>query len=245
MTVQVTASGQDAVTCVRDGSDLDIALVDHRLPDMDAAVLATALGEASGQRPLPVVMVSSIGDRGPIAGNVVAWLTKPIKPLSLLGALLDALTDVAEVTPKDEAPPSSAASMAERQPLRILLAEDNVVNQKLALRLLQRMGYAAEVAADGLEAIAALEAGTFDLVLMDVQMPELDGLEATRRIRRRWPGTSGPRIVAMTANAMTGDRELCLAAGMDGYISKPIRTEELIAALQATPVRTVGGRVLA
>jgi PAS domain S-box-containing protein len=245
MTVQVTASGQDAVTCVRDGSDFDIALVDHRLPDMDAAVLATALGEASGQRPLPVVMVSSIGDRGPIAGNVVAWLTKPIKPLSLLGALLDALTDVAEVTPKDEAPPSSAASMAERQPLRILLAEDNVVNQKLALRLLQRMGYAAEVAADGLEAIAALEAGTFDLVLMDVQMPELDGLEATRRIRRRWPGTSGPRIVAMTANAMTGDRELCLAAGMDGYISKPIRTEELIAALQATPVRTVGGRVLA
>jgi len=96
------------------------------------------------------------------------------------------------------------------------------------------------VAGDGLETIAALEAGTFDLVLMDVQMPELDGLEATRRIRQRWPGSAGPRIVAMTATAMAGDRELCLAAGMDDYISKPIRVAELTAALEATPRRGAG-----
>ncbi len=114
------------------------------------------------------------------------------------------------------------------------------MNRKLALRLLERLGYAPDVVGDGLETISALEAGMFDLVLMDVQMPELDGLEATRRIRHRWPGSAGPRIVAMTATAMAGDRELCLAAGMDDYISKPIRIVELVAALEATPARDVG-----
>ena len=136
----------------------------------------------------------------------------------------------------------ASAALAERHPLRILLAEDNAMNRKLAVRLLERMGYAPDVAGDGLEAIAALEARTFDLVLMDVQMPELDGLEATRRIRQRWPGSGGPRIVAMTATAMAGDRELCLAAGMDDYISKPIRVAELVAALEATPARDARGR---
>ena len=135
---------------------------------------------------------------------------------------------------------ASTVPLAERHPLRILLAEDNAMNRKLAVRLLERMGYAPDVAEDGLETIAALEAGTFDLVLMDVQMPELDGLEATRRIRQRWPGAAGPRIVAMTATAMAGDRELCLAAGMDDYISKPIRVAELAAALEATPQRGAG-----
>ena len=134
----------------------------------------------------------------------------------------------------------STAPLADRHPLRILLAEDNAMNRKLAVRLLERMGYAPEVAGDGLATIAALEASAFDLVLMDVQMPELDGLEATRRIRVRWPGSAGPRIVAMTATAMAGDRELCLAAGMDDYISKPIRVAELVAALEATPRRDAG-----
>ena len=127
--------------------------------------------------------------------------------------------------------------------MKILLAEDNPVNQKLALRLLERMGYHADVAGNGLEAIAAIEGSVYDVVLMDVQMPELDGLEATRRIRARWPGAAGPRIVAMTANAMEGDRETCLAAGMDDYVSKPIRPETLGAALTATTRRdaTTGG----
>src|SRR5881392_807818 len=97
------------------------------------------------------------------------------------------------------------------------------------------MGYRADVAGDGLEAITAVEASVYDLILMDIQMPELDGLEATRRIRRRWPGTAGPRIVAMTANAMEGDREMCLAAGMDDYVSKPIRIEYLRSALHRVP----------
>ncbi len=125
---------------------------------------------------------------------------------------------------------------ASRHPLRILLVEDNAVNQKLALRVLSLMGYQADVAGNGIEAIEAVERQEYDLVLMDVQMPEMDGLEATRRIRTRVD--DGPRIVAMTANAMDGDREACLEAGMDDYVGKPIRVDELVAALDKTPTRS-------
>jgi CheY-like chemotaxis protein len=129
------------------------------------------------------------------------------------------------------------AEMADRHPLRILLAEDNVVNQKLALRLLQGMGYRADVAANGLEAVESIARQPYDVVLMDVQMPEMDGLEASRQINRRWGIQERPRIVAMTANAMQGDRELCLAAGMDDYLTKPIRLNDLVAALYRTQAR--------
>jgi PAS domain S-box-containing protein len=115
--------------------------------------------------------------------------------------------------------------------IRILLAEDNVVNQKVAIHLLDRIGYRADIAANGLEVLEALKRQSYDVVLMDVQMPEMDGLESTRRICREWPGKKKPRIIAMTANAMQGDREKCLEAGMDDYISKPVRREELAAAL--------------
>ena len=115
--------------------------------------------------------------------------------------------------------------------LRILLAEDNTVNQKVALRLLEQLGYRAEVASNGLEALEALERQPYDVVLMDVQMPELDGLDATRRICARWPADVRPRIIAMTANAMPEDREACFDAGMDDYVAKPIRPNELAAAL--------------
>ncbi len=121
--------------------------------------------------------------------------------------------------------------MAKRLPLRILLAEDNMVNQKLELRLLAQMGYRADLAANGLEAVQAVKRQPYDVVLMDMQMPEMDGLEATRQICTRWPREQRPHIIAMTANAMQGDRELCLAAGMDDYVSKPIRVDELVQAL--------------
>jgi PAS domain S-box-containing protein len=140
---------------------------------------------------------------------------------------------VADVTPGSlDLDPERAA----RHPLRILLVEDNAVNQKLALRLLSEMGYQADVAGNGLEAVEAVERQEYDLVLMDVQMPEMDGLEATRQIRGLQP-QSGPRIVAMTANAMDGDREACLEAGMDDYLGKPIRVDELVAALESSPAR--------
>jgi signal transduction histidine kinase/CheY-like chemotaxis protein/HAMP domain-containing protein len=151
------------------------------------------------------------------------------------------------VAAADAAPDASGAAPgsldldpghAERHPLRILLAEDNAVNQKLALRLLGRMGYQADVAANGIEVVEAVERQQYDLVLMDVQMPELDGLEATRQIAERLPAERRPWIVAMTANAMDGDRERCIEAGMNGYISKPIRVPELVAAVLATPPPT-------
>ena len=121
--------------------------------------------------------------------------------------------------------------IARKYPLRILLAEDILVNQKLALRLLEQMGYRADVASNGIEAIQSVERQTYDVILMDVQMPEMDGLEASRRICARWPRGERPTIIAMTANAMQGDREMCLEAGMDDYVSKPIRREELMKAL--------------
>jgi signal transduction histidine kinase/ActR/RegA family two-component response regulator len=127
--------------------------------------------------------------------------------------------------------------LAGRHPLRILLAEDNLVNQKLALRLLDQMGYAADVAVNGLKALQAVAAKRYDLVLMDVQMPEMDGLEASRRICAKLEPHERPRIVAMTANAMQGDREQCLAAGMDDYLTKPIRVDQLVAALARSPSR--------
>jgi CheY-like chemotaxis protein len=124
--------------------------------------------------------------------------------------------------------------MAISHPLRILLAEDNVVNQKLALRLLSQMGYRADLAGNGLEVLESLDRQPYDLVLMDVQMPEMDGLEAARRVRQRWTGGK-PYIIAMTANALEGDRQACLDAGMDDYLAKPIRVEELVTALRKAP----------
>jgi len=123
------------------------------------------------------------------------------------------------------------ADMGQRHPLRILVAEDNLVNQKVALRLLERMGYRADVVANGLEVLQSVRRQTYDVVLMDVQMPEMDGLEASRAIRDEWSAERRPHIVAMTANVMPEDRQECLAAGMDGFIAKPIRVEELAAAL--------------
>jgi CheY-like chemotaxis protein len=145
----------------------------------------------------------------------------------------------ADAVPTGAAPRPGSTDLdpeqATKHPLRILLAEDNAVNQKLALKLLSQMGYDADVAANGLEAVQAVERQPYDLVLMDVQMPEMDGLEATRRIVSQMPAEDRPWIVAMTANAMDGDRERCLEAGMMGYVSKPIRVNELADALLTAP----------
>jgi GAF domain-containing protein/CheY-like chemotaxis protein len=213
----------------------DLAIVDMHMPEMDGAQLAARIREAGHK--LPLVLFSSHGRREATDRIFNATLAKPLRQSQLFDTLVSLLAH--EEAPKaapTAAKPRMDAGMAERHPLRILLAEDNVVNQKLALRLLQQMGYRADVAANGIEAIECCARQPYDVVLMDVQMPEMDGLEATREIIGRH-GPAKPHIVAMTANAMQGDREQCLAAGMDDYLTKPIRVDALVAALAHTPAR--------
>jgi signal transduction histidine kinase/CheY-like chemotaxis protein len=235
MTARGTGSHEEALDWIRHGDPFDVAILDMHSPELDGLALALEIRELRDARQLPVVFLSSLGRRDAVAENIApaAYLTKPIKP----SHLLDTLLQVCAQQPRPHlsvgatrAPTES--EIADHKQLRILLAEDNAVNQKLTLRLLAQLGYRADVAGNGLEVIAALERQEYDVVLMDVQMPELDGLEATRRIRVQWAPPAGPRIVAMTANAMQGDREACLTAGMDDYISKPIRVHDLVAALQ-------------
>jgi CheY-like chemotaxis protein len=184
---------------------------------------------------LPLVLFSSLGRRevGDDDRLFNAYLAKPIRQSHLYDTLIALLTR--DVGPKAAATASAKSGldpdMAARHPLRILLAEDNVVNQKLALRILRQMGYRADLASNGMEAVESVQRQAYDVVLMDVQMPEMDGLEAARQICARWGPRARPRIVAMTANAMQGDRDMCLAAGMDDYLTKPIRVERLVEAL--------------
>lgn len=234
MLPRATGSPQEALEWVRQGEPFDLAILDLHMPEMDGITLAGSLRALREAENLPLVLLSSLGgDADEIqTGLFAAILVKPVRSSALFEVLLGIFASQV-IQPAQVAPvrPILDPGMATRHPLRILLVEDNAVNQKLALRLLSQMGYRADMAANGLEAIQAVERQPYDVVLMDVQMPEMDGLEATRQICTRWPGGDRPRIIAMTANAMQGDREQCLEAGMDDYLSKPIRVEELVAAL--------------
>jgi len=206
------------------------------MPGMDGTTLAARIREAG--HALPLVLFTS-GARKEVSDAFFdARLAKPLRQSQLFDTLVTLLAhDQAPIRVAAPAQPRIDPEMATHHSLRILLAEDNVVNQKLALRLLQQMGYRADLASNGLEAIECVARQTYDVVLMDVQMPEMDGFEASRRITARWPAGQRPRIVAMTANAMQGDREMCLASGMDDYLSKPIRVDELVRALRGVPAR--------
>jgi CheY-like chemotaxis protein len=237
MVTRDTASPLEALDWLRGGAEFDLAIVDMHMPELDGAELAEAmrdLARAAGRAPVPVLILSSVGTRERRTDAVAAELTKPVKPSALLDAVLTVLApDAARPTARPTPAAASGAGLGATHPLRILVAEDNPINVKLALKLLERMGYDATVAGNGFEVLDRLEQDSYDIVLMDVQMPEMDGLEATRRVRAQWPDRS-LRIVAMTANAMEGDREMCLAAGMDDYLSKPIRPDALAQALRST-----------
>jgi GAF domain-containing protein/CheY-like chemotaxis protein len=233
-----TGSPAQALQWLAAGETFDLAILDMHMPEMDGMDLARRIRERGSA--MPLVLFSSLGRReaGDTEGLFAAYLAKPLHQSQLFDTLIGLLSHTPPEAKAAPAPkPTIDAHMAERHPLRILLAEDNLVNQKLALRLLSQMGYRADVAANGIEAIESIERQPYDVVLMDVQMPEMDGLEASRRITARWQSDQRPRIVAMTANAMQGDREECLAAGMDDYITKPIRVDTLVQALMQVAQR--------
>nr|WP_316644572.1 GAF domain-containing protein [uncultured Roseateles sp.] len=231
MVPRVCASGEEALSLLEAGERFDLAVLDMHMPGMDGLTLARRLRQRWPA--LPLVLFSSLGRKevGAEEGLFQAYLHKPLRQSQLFDTLMNLLGAVVAPHVQEPSGASANAGLAARHPLRILLAEDNAVNQKLALRLLQQMGYRADLASNGIEAIESIERQTYDVVLMDVQMPEMDGLEASRRISGRWSRRERPRIVAMTANAMQGDREDCLAAGMDDYLAKPIRVEALVQAL--------------
>lgn len=240
LATRVAATGPQALQWLKNGEKFDAAILDLYIADMDGYTLAREIRKLQSGLILPLLLFSSLNRRDPDAqsGLFVGYLTKPLKPSQLYDILVEVLA-VAQASQSVSQPAATLIAGAGPKALNILLAEDNVVNQMLAQRLLNQMGYGhADLATNGLEAIAALEREDYDVILMDIQMPEMDGLEATRRIVARWPAGRRPRIIAMTANAMQGDREMCIAAGMDDYLAKPIRPEELQSALGKSPLRS-------
>ena len=233
MIPEAAVSGSEALSWIREGKAFDLAILDMQMPEMDGLTLATEIRKYHDSSALPMVMLTSLGAHSTIVGDAgfAAYLTKPVKPSALYNVLLETFVGQAPLKNQPIQRPKIDPETGKRHPLRILLTEDNGLNQKLALRMLKRMGYRADVASNGLEALQALQRQPYDVVLMDIQMPEMDGEQATRHIREQWPAERQPRIIAMTAHAMVGAREQYLAAGMDDYISKPVRIEQLAEAL--------------
>jgi CheY-like chemotaxis protein/HPt (histidine-containing phosphotransfer) domain-containing protein len=263
MSPSAVEGAPQALELVARGEIFDFAIIDAQLPGMNGAQLTEQLRQTPRAQALPVLLMTPLGTRTepPRSADAVftSFLSKPIKPAQLQSALIQLVSGARPVARKPAPLQKLDSLLAHRYPMRVLLTDDNLINQKVASRLLLQLGYRADVAGNGLEAIRALERTPYDMILMDVQMPELDGLEATRRIRQRQkdpaphPHFQRPiAIIAMTANAMQGDREKCLAAGMDDYMPKPIRPEALQAVIEqfgshlehsAEPPPTVGANL--
>ena len=244
----LVASGAAALTALRSaksaGKPFRLALIDGQMPGMDGFTLAAQVRKDRRLRATKVIMLTSLGQplgQAKIRGEsgIAAHLTKPIKQSDLFDAIATALSR----SPRKRISKAPVAKSPARR-LRILLAEDHPINQKVAVRFLEKLGHKVKVASNGQQALAALDDGAFDLVLMDVQMPKMGGLEATAAIREKERGTGRHiPIVAMTAHVMSGDRARCLQAGMDGFIAKPIQPAELFGTigsvlLQETPPAT-------
>ncbi|MBC7932629.1 MAG: PAS domain S-box protein [Rubrivivax sp.] len=227
------------------GAPYDLAVLDLMMPGMDGFELARAIKDDPRIASVRLVLLTSYGQRGDGARSremgVAAYLTKPVRQSQLFDCLTNVVSQAPLTTESATSSQHAASKVHTKHSLQetnkmsnklILLAEDNVVNQKVAVRQLQKLGYRADAVANGREALEALGRIAYDLVLMDCQMPEMDGYEATAEIRRREGDARHTPIVAMTANALEGDREKCIAAGMDDYVSKPVKPDELGAVLQ-------------
>jgi len=242
--MDLATSGEQALHMLQQRSAQGIfyqaIFVDWNMPHMDGFTVAELIKESPTLARATIMMLTS-GSHPKDAARcrelgIASYLTKPIKQSDLLNAIVTALYSTSVPTRASSLSPLSALPKSPYV-LRILLVEDNPINRRLAVLMLEKWGHSVVVATNGREALSALAREPFALVLMDVQMPEMDGFEASRRINAQWPATKRPRIVAMTANAMQGDREMCLAAGMDDYLTKPIRVDALVGALQRTPAR--------
>ena len=236
MQPQAVENSAQAMELFRKGMTFDLALVDATLPGINGATVAAEMQKFPGATMMPVVFLTAVGKKSGDADEARVMFAhtihKPVKPAQLCTILERAL--LSPRIPSGQAVPAQTEeSLASRLPLRVLVVDDNAINQKVAMRILQQIGYQPAVAGNGREALSAIEQEPFDLVFMDVMMPEMDGLEATRQIRKRQ--MSGEQenfqsriiICAMTAHAMAGDREKCLAAGMDDYLAKPVRPKDV------------------
>ena len=219
----IASTSQEAMDWIQRGDAFDAAILDMDMRDEDGITLAEEISRYN--KTLPQVILTSIGPHPP---SDHAHLTKPIKPLQLHSILTNIIsTQIAQKSDWSKA----IDKEIQMSSLQILLAEDNASSQKVAKQMLKRLGYRVDIVANGIEALQALGRQHYDLVLMDIRMPEMDGLQATRIIRQRWPD-KGPKIIAITAYALQGDKEKCIEAGMDDYISKPIKVNELAKVLK-------------
>ncbi|MGB7380219.1 MAG: response regulator [Rivularia sp. (in: cyanobacteria)] len=231
--VFTAADGLQALELIDSEKQFDMAIVDMRMPGMDGLSLASRIHSIPSYKQLPIVILSCAErltqQQLAAKSEVFALLNKPIKQSQLYDTCVRILCGKQiSVLPSPSLTSKFDSQLSETLPLRILLVEDMPLNQKVALHMLQKLGYGADVASNGLEALSSLRRQDYDLVFMDVQMPEMDGLQATRCICKEWLPPKRPWIVAMTANAMRGDREECLNAGMNDYVSKPVRIEALM-----------------
>ena len=238
MVPETAVSAMEALYKIRQKAPFDLAILDMHMPYTDGIGLAKQIRALENNADLPLILLSSLGQRQAelVELNITWQLTKPVKHTQLLVALGSVFNteNKSAVAFSPHTPTEINANAGREAPLRILLAEDNVVNQQVAIHMLQKMGYTADVAANGLEVLAALERQPYDVILMDVQMPQMDGVEATKQIIATWPVAERPRIIAMTAHALRGDREHYLGIGMDDYLSKPIQVNLLQDALLRT-----------
>jgi CheY-like chemotaxis protein len=226
--IRCTAVSQpaEALRLVAEGLTYDLAIIDLHMPEMDGMELTAALREMPSVADAPAILLSSMGSR-PVGTCSIfaAVLAKPVKGAVLRDAVAKALAR--ELDSESSGRTRREPLVPAMQPLRILLAEDNPVNQRVAQLLLAKLGHSVDTVPNGRDAVDAVTTVDYDVVLMDVQMPEMDGLEATRIIRAQPRSQRQPYIIAMTANAMVEDRDACSAAGMEGYLSKPVRAKEL------------------